>query len=43
MTAQDIADTIFWIATLPPHLNVNRLEMMPVSQSFAGFQIARET
>ena len=41
MTAQDIADTIFWIATLPPHLNVNRLEMMPVSQSFAGFQVAR--
>ncbi|QSX79026.1 SDR family NAD(P)-dependent oxidoreductase [Agrilutibacter solisilvae] len=42
MTAQDIADTIYWIATLPPHLNINRLEMMPVSQSFAGFQIARE-
>ncbi|MFC5570961.1 SDR family NAD(P)-dependent oxidoreductase [Lysobacter yangpyeongensis] len=42
MTAQDIADTIWWIATLPPHLNVNRLEMMPVSQSFAGFQVARE-
>src|SRR5688500_8933641 len=42
MTAQDIADTIFWTATLPPHLNVNRLEMMPVSQSFAGFQVARE-
>jgi len=42
MTADDIADTIFWIATLPPHLNVNRLEMMPTSQSFAGFQVARE-
>lgn len=42
MTANDIADTIFWIATLPPHLNINRLEMMPVSQSFAGFQIARQ-
>ncbi|QNP41847.1 SDR family NAD(P)-dependent oxidoreductase [Lysobacter solisilvae (ex Woo and Kim 2020)] len=41
MTAQDIADTIHWIATLPPHLNINRLEMMPVSQSFAGFQVAR--
>ena len=39
---EDIADTIWWIATLPPHLNVNRLEMMPVSQSFAGFQIHRE-
>ena len=42
MTAQDIAETIFWIATLPPHLNINRLEMMPVSQSFAGFQVARD-
>jgi serine 3-dehydrogenase len=41
MTAEDIADTIYWIATLPPHLNVNRLEMMPTSQSFAGFQVAR--
>jgi serine 3-dehydrogenase len=42
MTAADVAETIFWIATLPAHLNVNRLEMMPTSQSFAGFQIARE-
>jgi serine 3-dehydrogenase len=42
ITADDIAETIWWIATLPPHLNVNRLEMMPVSQSFAGFQIHRE-
>ena len=41
MTADDIADTIHWIAHLPPHLNINRLEMMPTSQSFAGFQIAR--
>jgi len=42
MTAEDIAETLFWVADLPPHLNVNRLEIMPVSQSFAGFQIARE-
>jgi serine 3-dehydrogenase (NADP+) len=41
MTAEDIAATVLWIATLPPHLNVNRLEIMPVSQSFAGFQVAR--
>ena len=41
MTAEDIARTIHWIATLPPHLNINRLEMMPVSQSFAGFQVHR--
>jgi serine 3-dehydrogenase len=42
MTAEDIAETLFWVADLPPHLNVNRLEIMPVSQSFAGFQIDRE-
>lgn len=38
----DIAETLFWIATLPPHLNINRIEVMPVRQSFAGFQVARE-
>lgn len=43
ITDQDIAETLWWIANLPPHLNVNRLELMPVSQSFAGFQIARES
>ena len=42
MTADDIAATILWIATLPPHLNVNTLELMPTSQSFAGFQVARQ-
>ena len=41
MTADDIAETIWWVATLPPHLNINALELMPVSQSFAGFQVAR--
>jgi serine 3-dehydrogenase len=41
MTAEDIAETIFWVATLPPHVNVNTLELMPVNQSFAGFQVAR--
>jgi serine 3-dehydrogenase len=43
MTAQDIADTVRWIAELPPHLNINTLELMPVSQSFAGFAVARES
>jgi serine 3-dehydrogenase len=38
----DIAETLFWIANLPQHLNVNRIEVMPVRQSFAGFQVARE-
>ncbi|MDZ4139115.1 MAG: SDR family NAD(P)-dependent oxidoreductase [Erythrobacter sp.] len=42
MTGQDIADTILWIATLPPHLNINRIELMPVNQDFAGFRVARD-
>ena len=42
MTAGDIADAIYWVATLPAHLNVNRLEIMPTSQSVAGFQVHRQ-
>ena len=42
MTADDIAEQIFYVATLPPHLNINRLEIMPVTQSFAGFQVHRD-
>lgn len=42
MTASDIAETVRWVAELPPHLNINTLELMPVSQSYAGFRIARE-
>jgi len=42
MTGEDIANTIRWIAELPPHLNVNRIELMPVNQDFAGFRVARE-
>ena len=42
MTAEDIADTIFYVATLPPHLNINTLELMPVSQSWAGFAVERK-
>ena len=42
LTAEDIANTIHWIATLPAHLNINTLELMPVSQSWAGFAVARD-
>ncbi len=43
MTAEDIAETLFWVATLPSHVNINALELMPVSQSFAGFVVARDS
>jgi serine 3-dehydrogenase len=41
MTADDLAETIWWIATLTPHVNVNTIELMPTSQSFAGFTVTR--
>ena len=42
ITAEDIAGTVAWIAHLPPHLNVNRIEVMPTSQSAAGLQVHRD-
>jgi serine 3-dehydrogenase len=42
MTSADLADLFWWLAELPPHLNINTVELMPVSQSFAGFTIHRE-
>jgi 3-hydroxy acid dehydrogenase/malonic semialdehyde reductase len=41
LTARDIAETAYWIATLPPHINVNSIEMMPTCQGFSPFNIKR--
>ncbi|HDR8858346.1 TPA: SDR family NAD(P)-dependent oxidoreductase [Burkholderia territorii] len=41
LTAEDIADTIYWIATRPAHVNINTIEMMPVAQAPAGLAIHR--
>ena len=38
----DIAETIFWVMNQPAHININVLEIMPVSQTWAGFAIRRE-
>jgi serine 3-dehydrogenase len=43
MTADDLADLFWWLANLPPHLNINTIELMPVNQSWAGFAVNRET
>ena len=42
MTADDLADLFWWIANLPPRLNINAVELMPVTQSWAGFAVNRE-
>lgn len=41
LTPDDIAETVFWAATLPERVNINFVELMPVSQSFAGLAIHR--
>jgi serine 3-dehydrogenase (NADP+) len=42
LTAKDHAELFWWLANLPPHMNINTIELMPVSQSWAGFTIERE-
>jgi len=42
LTAVDIAEIIYWVTSLPPHININRLEVMPVCQTWAPFAIHRE-
>lgn len=41
MTSDDLAELFWWLANLPPHLNINAIELMPVSQSFGGFTVSR--
>lgn len=43
LTAQDIADTVLWIAERPPHMNVNRIELMPEAQASAGLKVVKKS
>jgi len=43
LTPEDIAETVFWSATLPERVNINFLEVMPVTQAFGPFTVHRET
>lgn len=42
LTAEDIADTVHWIATRPAHVNINTISMMPVGQAFAPLAVHRK-
>jgi 3-hydroxy acid dehydrogenase/malonic semialdehyde reductase len=41
LTAEDIAETIRWAIAQPPHVNINRIEVMPVMQAPAGIAVKR--
>ena len=39
---EDVAETVHWTASLPPHVNINVVEMMPVTQSFGPLPVAHD-
>jgi NADP-dependent 3-hydroxy acid dehydrogenase YdfG len=41
LSAEDVADTVYWAVTRPVHVNINSIELMPVCQAFAPFAISR--
>jgi 3-hydroxy acid dehydrogenase / malonic semialdehyde reductase len=43
LTPDDVAEAVYWSATLPPHVNINAIELMPVSQSFGALPIHRQS
>jgi len=42
LTADDVAENVFWAATLPPHVNINRIELMPTRQAPGPLQVDRD-
>lgn len=41
LSADDVAEAAYWVTTLPQHVNINHLEMMPTCQGFSPFAIKR--
>ena len=41
LTAEDVAETVYWVTTLPARMNINTIELMPVTQSFGPLAIHR--
>lgn len=41
LTPEDIAETIRWSLAQPPHVNINRIELMTVMQAPSGFSVHR--
>ena len=42
LSADDIAETVLWIANRPAHVNINTVEIMPTCQAWGGWAVARE-
>ncbi len=42
LTPEDIAETAAWLVSLPPHVNINTIEMMPTCQASAALAVRRK-
>lgn len=42
LSAEDIADIVFWTTSVPDHVNINALEVMPTCQTWGPFAISRD-
>jgi NADP-dependent 3-hydroxy acid dehydrogenase YdfG len=42
LTSEDIAEAVYWCATLPEHVNINSIELMSVYQTWNAFRIYRD-
>jgi len=42
MTGEDIGDILLWLIESPAHININRLEVMPVAQTYNGLTVAKK-
>ncbi len=42
LVAEDIADIIHWVTSIPPHVNINSMEIMPVCQGWGPLEVNRE-
>ena len=41
ITSDDISEIVFWVSSVPAHININAVEIMPVCQSCGPFAIHR--
>jgi len=41
LLAEDIGEAVFWAAHLPEHMTITTMEIMPTTQSLAGFAVER--
>ena len=39
---QDIANMVAWLIEQPKHVNINRIEVMPTAQTFAGLKVVKD-